>query len=168
MAKGVEIKCLASTAATSRRCRKTAGRRPRRCIPDGGRDGGKHRFGPTSVSFDEFSFTVVLAYNGRRGLAIQAAARSPLGSLEYMRFTWEQGVFMFVVSPEDRGQAGHVPAGFSSYEDTDGMRAFFYEWGPTLPSHAPGNRTAPPSKWPFSTPRRQALGGWSDRRWHVI
>ena len=88
-----------------------------------------------SVSFDEFSFTVVLAYNGRQRPGDPSSSEvCHSAAFEYMRFTWEQGVFMFVVSPEDRGQAEVMPwlRALASYEDTDGMRAFFDEWGPTL------------------------------------
>ena len=88
-----------------------------------------------SVSFDEFSFTVVLAYNGRQRPGDPSSSEvCHSAAFEYMRFTWEQGVLKFVVSPEDRGQAEVMPwlRALASYEDTDGMRAFFDEWGPTL------------------------------------
>ena len=63
-----------------------------------------------SVSFDEFSFTVVLAYNGRQRPGDPSSSEvCHSAAFEYMRFTWEQGVFMFVVSPEDRGQAEVMP-----------------------------------------------------------
>ena len=96
-----------------------------------------------SVSFDEFSFTVVLTYNGRQipgDPSSSEVCRS--AAFEYMRLTGKQdemgglgmGPLMFVVSPEDRGQAEVMPwlRALASYEDTDGMRAFFDEWGPTL------------------------------------
>ncbi len=96
-----------------------------------------------SVSFDEFSFTIVLTYNGRQipgDPSSSEICRS--AAFQYMRLTGKQdemgglglGPLMFVVSPEDRGQAGTAPLllGLAAHEDTDGMRAFFEEWGPTL------------------------------------
>jgi hypothetical protein len=91
-----------------------------------------------SVSFDEFSFTIVLAYRARP-LTLQVSRSI---AFQYMRLTGKQdemgglglGPLMFVVSPEDRGQAGTAPflRALAAYEDTDGMRTFFDEWGPTL------------------------------------
>ena len=88
-----------------------------------------------SVSFDEFSFTVVLAYNGRQRPGDSSSSEvCHSAAFEYMRLTLEQGVLRFVVSPEDRGQAEVMPwlRALAAHEDTDGMRAFFEEWGPTL------------------------------------
>ena len=88
-----------------------------------------------SVSFDEFSFTVVLAYNGRQRPGDPSSSEvCHSAAFEYMRFTWEQGVFMFVVSPEDRGQAEVMPwlRALAAKDSSDEARAFTEEWWPTL------------------------------------
>ena len=88
-----------------------------------------------SVSFDEFSFTVVLAYNGRQRPGDPSSSEvCHSAAFEYMRFTWEQGVLKFVVSPEDRGQAEVMPwlRALAAKDSSDEARAFTEEWWPTL------------------------------------
>ena len=96
-----------------------------------------------SVSFDEFSFTIVLTYNGRQipgDPSSSEICRS--AAFEYMRLTGKQdemgglgmGPLMFVVSPEDRGQAEVMPwlRALAAKDSSDEARAFTEEWWPTL------------------------------------
>ena len=121
-----------------------------------------------SVPFDEFSFTVVLTYNGRQipgDPSSSEICRS--AAFEYMRLTGKQdemgglgmGPLMFVVSPEDLGHEVmpllrvwplKIPA-------TEGLHRRMV--ADTYP-HMHQEIGPPPSKWPFSTPLHQ-----TDREW---
>ena len=133
-----------------------------------------------SVPFDEFSFTVVLTYNGRQipgDPSSSEVCRS--AAFEYMRLTGKQdemgglglGPLMFVVSPEDRGQAGTAPflRALAAYEDTDGMRTFFDEWGPTLTLICSRKSDGAAIKVAvFDTPALDSWGAVDRRDEHVI
>ena len=121
-----------------------------------------------SVSFDEFSFTVVLAYRPSLSIAFQ-----------YMRLTGREdemgglglGPLMFVVSPEDRGQAVAMVwlRNLASYESTDEMRAFFEEWGPTLTLICTRKSDGAAIKVAvFDTPASGSWGAVDRRDEHVI
>ena len=96
-----------------------------------------------SVPFDEFSFTVVLTYNGRQIPGDPSSSKvCRSAAFEYMRLTGKQdemgglgmGPLMFVVSPEDRGQAEVMPwlRALAAKDSSDEARAFTEEWWPTL------------------------------------
>ena len=92
-----------------------------------------------SVSFDEFSFTVVLTYSDPSDPSTESFRSA---AFEYMRLTGKQdemgglgmGPLMFVVSPEDRGQAEVMPwlRALAAKDSSDEARAFTEEWWPTL------------------------------------
>ncbi len=97
-----------------------------------------------SVSFDEFSFTVVLAYNGPQRPGDPSSSEVCLSAaFEYMRLTGksdEMGALgglaslMFAASPEDRGQARAMPwlRTLAYWEDSSSAMDFLRRWGPTI------------------------------------
>ena len=97
-----------------------------------------------SVSFDEFSFTVVLAYNGRQRPGDPSSSEVCLSAaFEYMRLTGKSdemgglaslASLMFAASPEDRGQARAMPwlRTLAHWEDLSSAMDFLRRWGPTL------------------------------------